>query len=213
MPALLLVDDHTIIRSGMKMIIEKFLPHFIIHEAGDDVTMLETMKHHEYELIILDINIPGTNSLELLSEVLVKKPDSKILMLSMNAEEIYAKRYLNAGARGYVRKDAPESEIKKAITNVLANKKYISEALTELFVNELNDKHTTDNPFDKLSPRELEIVHYLVGGDSSGDVCRKLSLKPSTVGTHKARIFEKMHCNNVMELNTLLKLHKVNPIL
>ncbi|MEO7265315.1 MAG: response regulator transcription factor [Ferruginibacter sp.] len=209
MPNLLLIDDHTIVRSGMKMIIENFLPHCNIDEAEDGDAAFEKIKQNDYDLLILDINMPGTDTLDLISKILALKPGSKILMLSMNSEEIYAKRYLNAGAMGYVRKDSPEQEIKKAVTNVLANKKYISEALAEKLTNELNIRHNSDNPFDRLSPREIQIVHHLVCGDSLSEISRILVLKSSTVGTHKARIFEKLYCSNIIDLSTLAKLHNV----
>jgi DNA-binding NarL/FixJ family response regulator len=153
--------------------------------------------------------MPDTDSLVLIRNILALKPRSKILMLSMNSEEIYAKRYLQAGAMGYVKKDAPTPDIKNAITTVLANKKYISEVLKEKLLNDLNDKKNSANPFDNLSAREFEIAHHLIRGDSLGDICAKLDLKSSTVSTFKARIFEKMHCSNVIELNTLAKLHNV----
>ena len=212
MPNLLLIDDHTIIRTGMKMIIEKFLPDCNIDEAEDGNSMLDKIKHTEYDLLILDINMPDTDSFVLIKSVLALKPLSKILMLSMNSEEIYATRYLKAGAMGYVKKDAPMPEIKKAIGTVLANKKYISEALAEKLLNEIDDKHNFDNPFDKLSKREFEIVHYLLHGESLIGICNKLALKPSTVSTFKTRIFKKMHCSNVIELNTLAKVHKITDI-
>lgn len=209
MPNLLLIDDHAIIRTGMKMIIENFLPQCNIHEAEDGNSAFEKIKHNEYDLMILDVNMPNTDSFGLVSNILALKPGSKILMLSMNSEEIYAKRYLKMGAMGYVRKDAPETEIRKAIITVLANKKYVSDALAEKLLNELSEKNNFDNPFDKLSPREFEIVQHLIRGESLGDICSKLALQSSTVSTFKARIFEKMHCNNIIDLSTLAKLHNV----
>lgn len=208
MPNLLLVDDHSVIRTGMKIIIENFLPHVTIDEAEDGDSAFEKIKHNQYDLLILDVNMPGTDSFGLVSNILSLKPGSKILMFSMNDEEIYAKRYLKMGAMGYIKKDAPQDEIKKAITTVLNNKRYISAALSEKF---LNDLHTgnTENPFDKLSPREFEIVQHLTQGESLAEICRKLKLHTSTVGTHKARIFEKLACNNIIDLNKLARIHNI----
>jgi DNA-binding NarL/FixJ family response regulator len=124
---------------------------------------------------------------------------------------MYARRYLKMGAMGYLRKDESDNEIKKAITNVLENKKYISPALSEkLLLDFQNDVHN-ENPFDQLSPREFEIVQHLSRGESLAEICEKLTLHSSTVGTHKARILKKLNCRNIVELSDLAKLHKVLP--
>lgn len=209
MPNLLLVDDHSIIRTGMKMIIEDFLPHSKIDEAENGDNAFEKIKHTEYDLIILDVNMPNTDSFGLITNILALNANYKILMFSMNSEEIYARRYLKIGAMGYVRKDAPETEIKKAIVTVLSNKRYLSPQMSEKLLNEMNDKNPSENPFDKLSAREFEIVQHLIRGDSLAEICNKLTLHSSTVGTHKARIFEKLHCNNIIDLSSLAKLNNI----
>ena len=209
MPNLLIADDHTIIRTGLKLIIENFLPDCKIDEAHDGDSAFERISNHEYDLTILDINMPNTNSFELVKTILLLKPETKILMYSMNTEEIYAKRFLKIGVMGYLRKDEPESEIKKAINSVLNNKIYISVELTEKLVHDLYTGNQSANPFDKLSPREFEIVQHLIEGESVGDISQKLKLHTSTVGTHKARIFEKLKCNNVIYLSKLIKYHNV----
>jgi DNA-binding NarL/FixJ family response regulator len=110
-----------------------------------------------------------------------------------------------------LKKDETDSEIEKAITNLLNNKRYISSSLSEKL---LADHHRDDhheNPFDKLSTREFEIVQHLSRGDSLAEICEKLNLHSSTVGTHKARIFQKLQCKNVVELSELAKVHKILP--
>ena len=208
MPKLLLVDDHSVLRTGMKIIIESFLPHVTIDEAEDGDSAFEKIKQNEYDLLILDVNMPNTDSFGFVSNILSFKPGAKILMFSMNDEEIYAKRYLKMGAMGYIKKDAPQDEIKKAITAVLNNKRYISAELNEKLLKDLH-KGNTENPFDKLSPREFEIVQHLTSGESLSEICQKLKLHTSTVGTHKARIFEKLSCNNIIDLTKLAKVHNV----
>lgn len=208
MPHILLTDDHSVIRAGMKIIIENFLAHSIIDEAEDGNSAFEKIKQNKYDLIILDVNMPGTDSFGLVSNIISYDPHLKILMFSMNDEEMYAKRYLKMGAMGYIKKDAPQDEIKKAITAVLNNKRYISALLNEKLLNDMHNG-ATENPFDKLSPREFEIVQHLANGDSLGEICNKLTLHSSTVGTHKARIFEKLGCSNVIDLSNLAKVHNV----
>ena len=113
------------------------------------------------------------------------------------------------GAMCYLRKDAPGTEIQKAITSVLNNKKYISTELSEILLSDLQDKKHLENPFDKLSPREFELVQHLSRGESVAQISQTLNLHKSTVGTHKARIFEKLQCANVIELNKLAEIHNV----
>ncbi|HUS03673.1 MAG TPA: response regulator transcription factor [Chitinophagaceae bacterium] len=209
MPNLLLVDDHSVIRKGMKIIIENFLPHVTIDEADDGDSAFEKIKGNNYDLVILDVNMPNTDSLGLVTNILALKPGMKILMFSMNDEEVYAKRYLKMGVMGYVKKDEPEAEIRKAITSVLNNKKYISPRLSQIMIEDLHGNNNAENPFDNLSPREFEIVQHLIRGESLAEICNKLTLHSSTVGTHKARIFEKLKCKNIIDLNSLAKVHNI----
>ena len=112
------------------------------------------------------------------------------------------------GAKGYLKKDEPEAEIKRAIKTVLNNKKYISPGLSQILIEDLNSKNP-ENPFNSLSPREFEIFQHLVHGHSVAEICQKLTLHSSTVGTHKARIFEKLKCSNIIDLNLLAKAYNV----
>ena len=113
MPQILLVDDHSIVRTGLKLLIEDFLPHAKIDEADNGDSAFKQIKHKDYELVVMDVNMPQTDSYGTVQNILVFKPATRIIMFSMNAEEVYAKRYLKMGARGYLRKDASNDEIKK----------------------------------------------------------------------------------------------------
>jgi two-component system, NarL family, invasion response regulator UvrY len=210
MTKILLTDDHAIIRQGLKILIEKIVSHCEIDEAWDGDSAFQKIKKNDYDLIILDVTMPDTDSFGLVGNIISLKPKSKILMFSMNAEEIYAKKYLQLGAKGYVPKDSPEEEIKRAISLVLDNKKYMSAALSEsLMEDALGSK--SSNPFDSLSDREFEIATHLVKGETVSGISNKLNLHTSTVGTHKARIFEKLGCNNLVDLNALAKVHRFLP--
>lgn len=206
---LLLVDDHAIIRTGLKLLIQASFAHCKTDEANDGNTAFEMIKKQDYDLVVMDVNMPNTDSFGVLQTILALKPSIKIIMFSMNSEEIYAKRYLKMGAIGYLKKDASNDEIIKAVTLGLNNKRYISEELNETLLTDLQSNHQSENPFDKLSPREFEIAQHLVHGDSVSEISQKLNLHTSTIGTHKSRIFEKLHCHNVIELNNLAKVHKV----
>ncbi len=209
MSDILLVDDHAIVRTGLKLLIHDFLSHTNIEEAHDGDSALKKIKQKDYDLVIMDVNMPQTDSFGIVQTILSFKPSTKIIMFSMNAEEVYAKRYLKMGAMGYLRKDATNQEIEKAITSVLNNKTYVSPELTQKLLFELQSKQEPDNPFDKLSSREFEIVQHLAQGDSVAEISKKLNVHTSTVGTHKARIFEKLHCHNIIDLTNLAKAHNV----
>lgn len=209
MPHFLVVDDHAIVRSGLILLIKDFMSHAEIDEAYDGDSAFKKIKQNNYDLIIMDVNMPNTDSFGLLNSILSFKPSTKIIIFSMNAEDLYAKRYLKMGAMGYLRKDTPGDEIQKAISSVLNNKKYISAELSEILLLDLRDKKHLENPFDKLSPREFELVQHLSRGESVAQISQTLNLHKSTVGTHKARIFEKLQCTNVIELNKLAEIHNV----
>lgn len=149
---ILLADDHAIIRAGLKTYIQNIIPDSTIEEAFDGNSTFEKIKDNDYALIILDINMPATDSFGLVSNILAIKPESKILMFSMNSEEIFAKKYLNLGALGYLNKDASADEIKHAINNVMNNKRYMSSSLTQTLTDSaLGKKANSQNPFDLLS--------------------------------------------------------------
>ena len=207
---ILLADDHVIIRTGLKRFILSCIPGAIIDEAFDGDSAFAKIKASNYQLIILDINMPNTDSFGLLNNIMVVKPDANILIFSMNAEEIYARKYLQLGAKGYLSKAAPESEIQNALNTVISGKRYISPGLNESFAEAVIGKRS-ENPFDKLSPREFEIVLHLIKGESLGSICKTLALQTSTVGTHKARIFEKLQCSNIIDINALAKLYNIIP--
>ena len=206
---ILLADDHGIIRTGLKIFISNYIAHSIIDEAYDGDSAFKKIKEKDYQLIVLDVNMPDTDSFGLVSNILAFKPDANILMFSMNAEEIYAKKYLQLGAKGYLSKASSEMEIKNAIDNVINAKRYISPSLNQALTEEALGKKS-DNPFDNLSPREFEILLHLLRGESLAQICHSLNLQTSTVGTHKARIFEKLHCNNIIEINALAKVYNIN---
>ena len=202
MKKFLLVDDHNVVRSGIKgLLLELFKPS-AIDEANDGDSATEILKHNQYDLIMMDIQMPKTDTLGLMEYIHIKYPDAKVLIFSMSAEGIYAKRFLKAGAKGFLSKDAPLEEIKKAINLVLNNRKYISETLASSLAEE-SISETSGNPFNQLSPREFEIVSLLLSGQTISEISKLLNLQVSTIGTHKARLFSKLNVNNILELKEI----------
>jgi two-component system invasion response regulator UvrY len=202
MKKFLLVDDHVVVRSGIKGLLSELYKPCEVFEAQDTESATEKLKQDKYDLVMMDIQMPNSDSLGLMEYIHVKYPEARVLIFSMSAENIYAKRFLKAGAKGFLSKDSSLDEIKKAINLVLSNRKYISESLAELLADgSYND--SPDNPFDKLSQREFEIASLLLSGSTVSDISKSLSLQTSTVGTHKARIFEKLGIDNLLKLKEL----------
>lgn len=202
MKKFLIIDDHVVVRSGIKILLSDIYKQSEIHEAQDGDSALANLKANSYDLVMLDIQMPKTDTFGLMEYFRVKYPDLKVLMFSMSPENIYAKRFLKAGARGFISKDAPLEEIKKAIDTVLNGRKYISDAMIDMLA-EGEGKEQDTNLFNTLSAREFEIVSLLLSGQSLSSIAGTLHLQVSTVGTHKARIFEKLNVANILELKEL----------
>jgi two-component system invasion response regulator UvrY len=202
MKKFLLVDDHVVVRSGIKILLSDIYNTSEIHEAMNGETAIERLKKDEYDLILLDIQMPNTDTLGLMEYVHVTYPTAKVLMFSMSAENIYAKRFMKAGAYGFISKEAPLEEITKAINVILSGKKYISETLAEKLAED-SFSGKSGNPFNELSPREFEIVSLLLEGKTVTDISHSLNIQTSTVGTHKARLFEKLGVENILQLKEL----------
>lgn len=202
MKKFLLVDDHVVVRSGIKTLLSEMYSPAEIHEAMDGETAMQKMKENSYDLVMLDIQMPKTDTLGLMEYVHIKYPQAKVLMFSMSAENIYAKRFMKAGAFGFISKEAPLEEITRAINMILNNKKYISDTLAEKLAED-SFSGKTGNPFNDLSPREFEIVSLLLEGKTVTDISHSLNIQTSTVGTHKARLFDKLGVTNILELKEL----------
>ncbi|MFT3908045.1 MAG: response regulator transcription factor [Ferruginibacter sp.] len=202
MKKILLVDDHSVIRSGIKGILKEVCAPCEVSEAADGDTATEALKKQHFDMIMMDIQIPGTDSLGMMEYIHVKYPAAKVLVFSTSSEKIYAKRFLKAGAKGFLSKQASLDEIKKAINLVLNDRVYISDALSSTLVEE-SFSITPNNPFEKLSAREFEIATLLLAGNTISTISKSLNLQVSTVGTHKARVFDKLNVSNLLDLKDL----------
>jgi two-component system, NarL family, invasion response regulator UvrY len=206
MNTFLIVDDHEIVRRGLKLLIADFYPDAQIYEAYDGDSTVAQLKKNNFTLVILDIQMPNTNSLGLLEYILTRFPKTKVLIFSMSSEMLYGKRFIKAGAKGYLSKEASVEEVKKAIETILRGHRYMSDALLDAFVGSATEEPQA-NPFTQLSDREFEITSLLLAGHSVSEIAAQLHLQPSTVGTYKARIFEKLKVANLLELRELANLY------
>lgn len=202
MNTFLIIDDHVVVRSGIKTLLSDLYNPCIIYEANDGNSALEQLKEHQVDLAMLDIQMPNTDTLSLMETIRTQYPNLKVLIFSMSPENIYAQRYLKAGAKGFLNKDSNIEDIQKAIEVILSGKKYISETLLEILAANAGSMQV-ENPFNKLSAREFEIASLLLAGQTISQISKNLSLGVSTVGTHKSRIFEKLQVSNLLEMKAL----------
>ena len=206
MHKMLIVDDHSVVRTGLKFIVKQNLQNIEVFEASDGNEAIELYKKNEFDLIILDIFIPETNVINLINYFLTKNPAQNILIFTMNSEELYGKRFLKMGAKGYLSKESPDEEIVRAIWIVLKGARYISNNLAQLLSIEALD-NKKENPFEALSNREFEVTMCLIKGDSMMQIADTLNLHSSTVATHKAHVFEKVGVQNILQLAEMARLY------
>jgi two-component system, NarL family, invasion response regulator UvrY len=206
MQKFLIVDDHDIVRQGLKLLIKDFYPTVDIDEARDGDTAEICLKNESYSLVILDIQMPNTNSFELLDYIINLHPQTKVLVFSMSPEAIYGKRVIKAGAHGYLSKESSMDEVKKALQTIMNDRRYVSHKLLETLVDD-DTNGKAANPFSRLSSREFEITTFLLAGLSVSEIAQRVHLQPSTVGTYKSRIFEKLNVSNVIELKELATIY------
>lgn len=203
---ILIVDDHMVVKTGVSIILNSEINDLDIQFASTFSETLEKVKQFSYDLIILDINIPGGKNIEMIPEIRAIVPEVKILMFSAHEEEFYALRYVSAGADGFLNKLSSEEKLIEAVRSIREFGKY----LTENLIDQLNNNLLNDeplNPFDKLSKREIEIANLLVRGDGNLEISNNLGIQMSTVSTYKNRIFEKLKINNLVELIEKHHLH------
>ena len=196
---ILLVDDHVIVREGLRRIIDDTPGMEVIAEAGNGQDALNYVWKNKYDLIILDISMPGKNGLEILKEIKSHDRDLPVLMLSMHAENQYAMRTLKAGASGYLTKDTAGSQLVKAIRKVIKGKKYISPEVAELLAVDIF--HEGDKELHEyLSDREFQVMVLVASGKSIVEISKELSLSDKTISTYRTRILTKMGMHSNAEI-------------
>jgi len=196
---ILIADDHTVVRKGLKQILlEEFLAAHI-GEASDADDLFNKVLKEEWDVVITDISMPGRSGLEVLQQIRQHYPKLPVLVLSVYPEDQYAIRVMKAGASGYLNKDSASDELVKAVHRVLLGKKYITPSLAEKLADTLDQD--ADRPLhENLSDREFEVLRLLASGAAVSDIAEKLSLSPTTVSTYRARILTKMNAKTNADL-------------
>jgi DNA-binding NarL/FixJ family response regulator len=201
--SLLLGDDHTIVRHGLRKILEERPDWQVIAEAGDGREAVRQAIALKPDVAILDIGMPLLNGIEATAQIVRRVPDVRVLILSMHSQEPYVSRALQAGAKGYLLKDSAGTDLIKAITTIAAGKTFFSPAIARMmlddYVRRLAETTVVDR-YDALTEREREIFQLIAEARSNKEVAEMLGISVSTVETHRARILEKLEVHNTAEL-------------
>ncbi len=195
----LIVDDHAIVRQGLKRILSETPDMTVAGEAENGAEALKKIREGEWDVVLLDVSMPGRNGADTLKQILSENRGGKVLILSMYPEDQYAVRLLKAGASGYMTKETAPEELVEAIRKVAQGKKYISPTLAELLLNEL-DGDADKPPHDRLSDREYQVFRMLGSGKTVSEIAASMSLSVKTISTHRSHVLEKMKLKNNAEI-------------
>ena len=199
MTRILLVDDHAVVRRGVRDILTESLGKVEFGEAAKPSEAIEKLQGEDWDVVVLDISLPGRGGLEALREIKRLRPAVPVLVLSMHAEEHYALRALRAGAAGYVNKDSAAEDLSGAVRKVLAGGTHVSVHLAETLAKSLRSD-TSHPAHERLSDRELEVLRALAAGKTVKQIGIELALSEKTVSTYRTRLLEKMQMHTNAEL-------------
>ncbi|MCW3118458.1 MAG: two component transcriptional regulator, LuxR family [Chitinophagaceae bacterium] len=196
---ILIADDHAIMRKGIIEILRTEYPDVIIGEASDSDNLLSRILAEPWDVVISDLNMPGTNYFDALKQIKKTHPALPVLVMSMAAEDQYAIRVIKAGASGFLAKVSIHDNLINAITVVLQGRKFITPAIAEQLADSLNEVSVLE-PLKLLSDREFDVLKMLASGKPISEIAKQLGLSPTTVSTYRSRIMEKMKMKSNAEL-------------
>jgi two-component system invasion response regulator UvrY len=202
----IIADDHTIVRHGLKEILTRELGKVKIAEACDAREATALLAKDKWDLVLLDINMPGRSGLEVLDDARRSCPTTAVLVLTAYPEKEFAIRAFKLGAAGYLNKQSASDELITAVKRVLSGGKYVTPAMAEILATSL-DAEQQQVPHEALSNRELQVLRMIAGGKTLKEIANELSLSEKTVGTYRMRIAEKMQLNSNVELTRYAMQH------
>jgi two-component system response regulator NreC len=199
----LLADDHQLMRSGVRLMLEREPDIAVVGEASDGREAVSLAKTLRPEVVVMDIGMPSLNGIEAALQMTQHNPELAVVMLSMHSDESYVLRALKAGARGYLLKDSAEADLIKAVHVVAGGKSFFSPAVSKVLLDDYVRKLSrsgTEDAYDLLTPREREILQLIAEGKSNKDVANLLNLSVYTVESHRSNLMEKLNLKGVPEL-------------
>ena len=196
---ILIADDHTIVRRGLKQILTEEFSNAVIDEVPDAEELIKKVMAEKWDVVVSDLSMPGRSGLDALQQIKSSFPDLPVLILSIHPEEQYALRALKSGASGYLSKDTAPDELVKAVKKVLLGKKYISQSIAEKLADSFS-ANTSKQLHETLSDREFDVMKLLANGKSVSDIAEMLSLSVTTVSTYRARVMTKMNLKSNSDL-------------
>jgi len=196
---ILIADDHAIVREGLKQIVAEETDMAVTGEAADANELLDLLEKEQFEIVVLDISMPGKSGLEALKDIKIRYPHLPVLILSMFTEDQYGIRAIKAGAAGYLKKVSAPTELVTAIRKIVSGGRYINQSLAEKLA-ETIEKNKQELPHEKLSDREYQIMCLIASGKSAEEIADDLSISVHTVYTYRNRIFDKMNLKSNVEL-------------
>jgi two-component system, NarL family, response regulator NreC len=200
---ILLADDHKLIRSGLRLLVEQQSDLAVVGEANDGREAVSLAKSLKPDVIVMDIGMPNLNGIESALQITQANPEIAVVMLSMHSDESYVLRALKSGAKGYLLKDSAESDLIRAVRAVADGKSFFSPAVSKVLLDDYVRKlkrSGAEDAYDLLTPREREILQLVAEGKSNKDVANLLNLSVYTVETHRSNIMEKLNLRGIPEL-------------
>src|SRR5688572_1873108 len=200
---ILLADDHTVVRQGLRRVLEDRPDWEVVAEAGDGREAVRQAEEHKPDVAIIDVAMPLLNGIEATRQICKRSPSTRVLVLSMHSDEAYVHQLLKAGATGYLLKDSADVDLLQAVDAVSKGKSFFSPSISRVmlddYVRQLADKGITDR-YESLSEREREVFQLIAEGKANKEIAALLSISPSTVETHRARIMEKLDLHSAAEI-------------
>jgi len=192
---ILIADDHPIVRQGLKQIISETADMVVKDEASNSQEVIEKIQKSKFDILILDISMPGRSGLDILKDIKTERPDLPVLILTMHPEDQLAARVLKAGASGYLTKDSAAEQLVSAVRKIVAGGKYLNPELAERIAFMIGNK-SKEYPHEILSDREFHVMCLIGKGKSIREISEELMISPKTVSTYRTRILEKMNFRN-----------------
>ncbi len=196
---ILIADDHAIVRKGLVQLLHEEFPAAQIIEVANSNEVMRELREQIWDVILLDISMPGRNGIEILKQIRTDGIKAPVLMLSMHPEEQYAIRVLKAGASGFLNKQSATKDLLAAVHRVISGRKYITSSIAEKLADTLGE--SSDKPaHELLSDREMQVLQCIASGKTVSEIAEEISLSVNTISTYRTRVLEKLRLNNNAEL-------------